>query len=164
MTCMSWTGADKCTRDSKKGHQGGSNGEHACRRAAQQLAEQLQSVYLLDKRASDTVRAGVLEALGLLVEAAPGVCMPCHFCHSYSSLCILLFDAELTDGHLVMSLRICIFWWPHGQPPQQVRIEPAQLNSGLSTQSRWENFPCQKHMLNTLKQDTDFGLNSCHTA
>ena len=45
----------------------------ACRDAAQQLAEQLQGVYLLDKKASETVRAGVLEALGLLVEVAPQV-------------------------------------------------------------------------------------------
>lgn len=44
-----------------------------CRAAAQQLAEQLQGVYLLDKKASETVRAGVLEALGLLVEVAPQV-------------------------------------------------------------------------------------------
>ena len=47
--------------------------EHVCRGAAQQLAEQLQGVYLLDKKASETVRAGVLEALGLLVEVAPQV-------------------------------------------------------------------------------------------
>ena len=44
-----------------------------CSNAAQQLAEQLQGVYLLDKKASETVRAGVLEALGLLVEVAPQV-------------------------------------------------------------------------------------------
>lgn len=47
----------------------------ACRSAAQQLAEQLQGVYLLDKKASETVRAGILEALGLLVEVAPQVCL-----------------------------------------------------------------------------------------
>ena len=47
-----------------------------CSDAAQQLAEQLQGVYLLDKKASETVRAGVLEALGLLVEVAPQVCSP----------------------------------------------------------------------------------------
>ena len=44
-----------------------------CRGRAQQLAEQLQGVYLRDKKASETVRAGVLEALGLLVEVAPQV-------------------------------------------------------------------------------------------
>lgn len=42
-----------------------------CRAAAEQLAEHLQAVYLRDKKASETVRAAVLEALGLLVEAAP---------------------------------------------------------------------------------------------
>ena len=52
-----------------------------CRGRAQQLGEQLQGVYLRDKNASETVRAGVLEALGLLVEVAPKVrqsCWPCH--------------------------------------------------------------------------------------
>lgn len=52
-----------------------------CRARAQQLAEQLQVVYLRDKKASETVRAGVLEALGLLVEVAPQVqhsYCPCH--------------------------------------------------------------------------------------
>ncbi len=44
-----------------------------CRGRAQQLAEQLQGVYLRDRKASETVRAGVLEALGLLVEVAPQV-------------------------------------------------------------------------------------------
>ena len=42
-----------------------------CRAAAEQLAEHLQAVYLRDKKASETVRAAVLETLGLLVEAAP---------------------------------------------------------------------------------------------
>ncbi len=52
--------------------------EYLCRVRAAQLAEQLQAVYLREKKASDTVRAGVLEALGLLVEAAPVVCRQSH--------------------------------------------------------------------------------------
>lgn len=44
-----------------------------CRDKAEELAQQLQAVYLRDKKASETVRAGVLEALGLLVEVAPRV-------------------------------------------------------------------------------------------
>lgn len=48
--------------------------EQLCRGKAAHLAEQLQAVYLREKKASETVRAGVLEALGLLVEAAPWVC------------------------------------------------------------------------------------------
>ena len=52
-----------------------------CRGRAQQLAEQLQGVYLRDKKASETVRTGVLEALGLLVEVAPQV--QCSSCPSH---------------------------------------------------------------------------------
>lgn len=46
-----------------------------CSAAASALADALQNVYTRDKRArsSETVKAGVLEALGLLVEAAPQV-------------------------------------------------------------------------------------------
>lgn len=52
----------------------GTHRERMRRGKAAQLAEQLQAVYLRDKKASETIRAGVLEALGLLVEAAPWVC------------------------------------------------------------------------------------------
>ncbi len=62
------------------------------RAAAAQLGDALQGVYARDKkaRASETVKAGILETLGLLVEAAPQVgggafppslhcstCLPC---------------------------------------------------------------------------------------
>ena len=52
----------------------GTHSERMRRGRAAQLAEQLQAVYLRDKKASETIRAGVLEVLGLLVEAAPWVC------------------------------------------------------------------------------------------
>ena len=45
----------------------------ACRRKAAALADQLQGVYLRDKKASDTVKAAILESLGLLLEALPEV-------------------------------------------------------------------------------------------
>ena len=44
-----------------------------CRQKASALADQLQSVYLRDKKASETVKAAILESLGLLVEASPEV-------------------------------------------------------------------------------------------
>ena len=48
----------------------------ACRAAAAALADSLQHVYARDKRAktSESVKAGILETLGLLVEVAPQVC------------------------------------------------------------------------------------------
>lgn len=45
----------------------------ACRRKAAALADQLQKVYLRDKKASETVKAAILESLGLLLEASPEV-------------------------------------------------------------------------------------------
>jgi hypothetical protein len=44
-----------------------------CRSKAAALADQLHGIYLRDKRVSETVKAGILETLGLLVEAAPQV-------------------------------------------------------------------------------------------
>lgn len=44
-----------------------------CRAKAAALADQLQVVYLRDKKASETVKAAILESLGLLLEAAPQV-------------------------------------------------------------------------------------------
>lgn len=43
------------------------------RQKASALADQLQNVYLRDKKASETVKAAILESLGLLVEASPEV-------------------------------------------------------------------------------------------
>ena len=47
--------------------------------AAAKMGDALQNVYARDARAkhSETVKAGILEALGLLIEAAPEV-LPCH--------------------------------------------------------------------------------------
>ncbi len=45
----------------------------ACRRKAAALADQLQGVYLREKKASETVKAAILESLGLLLEASPEV-------------------------------------------------------------------------------------------
>jgi len=59
--CKKWTALDS------------SQATTVCRAKAAALADQLQVVYLRDKKASETVKAAILEALGLLLEAAPQV-------------------------------------------------------------------------------------------
>lgn len=65
-----------------------------CRARAAALADQLQSVYLKDKKVSESVKAGILETLGLLVEAAPEVRTCCETSHCPITCSLAVFEVK----------------------------------------------------------------------